>query len=74
VKGSDDIVAAQRLLSKIARGGVPGSIGNLSLQFIGDPETWVVTTHTEYGTAIGQGSSLLEALKGMVESLRQIKK
>jgi hypothetical protein len=74
MKGSADIEAAQRLLSKIARGGMPGSIGNLALQFIGDPETWVVMTHTEYGTAIGQGTSLLDALKGLAESLRQLKK
>jgi hypothetical protein len=31
-------------------------------------------THTEYGTAIGQGTSLLDALKGLAESLRQLKK
>jgi len=74
MKGSADIAAAQRLLSKIARGGVPGSLGNLSLQFIGDPETWTILTHTEFGTAIGRGATLLEALKGLIESLRQLKK
>jgi hypothetical protein len=48
-----------------------GDIGNIALAFIGQPRRFVVRIEINQGRAEGQGTSLLDALEALIESVKR---